>query len=120
MSLDAGDVVHGDEGLVVTLRRSKGDQEGRGATKGVPFASLPAVCPVRPLARWLEASRIAEGPIFRGIDRHGTLAHSHRHLVFRRDAPERAKDWNEVLQRVERDFIGSLPGPQRARAGPER
>ena len=73
VSLDAGDVVRGDEGLVATLRRSKGDQEGRGATKGIPFASLPAVCPVRALARWLEASGIAEGPIFRGIDRHGHL-----------------------------------------------
>ena len=71
VSLDAGDVVRGDEGLVVTLRRSKGDQEGHGATKGIPYASLPAVCPVRALARWLEASGIAEGPIFRGIDRHG-------------------------------------------------
>ena len=73
VSLDAGDVVRGDEGLVATLRRSKGDQEGRGAAKGIPFASLPAVCPVRALARWLEASGIAEGPIFRGIDRHGHL-----------------------------------------------
>jgi len=71
VSLDAGDVVRGDEGLVVTLRRSKSDQEGRGATKGIPYASLPAACPVRALARWLEASGIAEGPIFRGIDRHG-------------------------------------------------
>ncbi len=73
VSLDVGDVVRGDEGLVVTLRRSKCDQEGRGATKGIPFASLPAVCPVRALARWLEASGIAEGPLFRGIDRHGHL-----------------------------------------------
>ena len=45
----------------------------------------------------------------------------HRHdLVFRRDVPERAKDWNEVLQRVERDFIRSLPSGPRDRAGPER
>ena len=41
------------------------DQEDRGATKGIPYASLPAVCPVRAVARWLEASRISEGPIFR-------------------------------------------------------
>ena len=37
------------------------------------------------------------------------------HLDFRRDAPARAKDWNEVLQRVERDFILSLPRPARSR-----
>jgi site-specific recombinase XerD len=73
VSLDAGDIVRGDEGLVATLRRSKGDQEGRGAIKGIPFASLPAVCSVRALARWLEASSISERPIFREIDRHGHL-----------------------------------------------
>jgi hypothetical protein len=45
----------------------------------------------------------------------------HRHgLVFRRDVPERAKDWNEVLKRVERDFILSLTKGPRDRAGPER
>jgi integrase len=73
VSLDAGDVVRGDEGLVVTLRRSKGDQEAHGATKGIPYASLPAVCPVRALARWLDASGLTQGPLFRGIDRHGHL-----------------------------------------------
>jgi hypothetical protein len=47
------------------------------------------------------------------------LVHGHG-LVFRRDLPECAKDWNELLQRVERDFISSLARRQRARAGPER
>jgi hypothetical protein len=47
------------------------------------------------------------------------LVHGHG-LVFRRDVPERAKDWNEVLQRVERDFIRSLPSGPRDRTGPER
>jgi Toprim domain-containing protein/uncharacterized protein DUF3991 len=47
------------------------------------------------------------------------LAHGHS-LAFRRDLPERAKDWNEVLQRVERDYIRSLLSGPRARAGPER
>jgi hypothetical protein len=47
------------------------------------------------------------------------LVHGHD-LVFRRDVPERAKDWNEVLQRVERDSIRSLLSGPRARAGLER
>ena len=41
-------------------------------------------------------------------------------LYFRRDAPEGAKDWNDVLQRVERDFILSRTKGPRDRAGPER
>jgi site-specific recombinase XerD len=79
VSLDVGDVEHTDDGLIATLRRSKGDQEGRGASKGIPFVSLPTVCPVRALARWLEVSGITEGPIFRGIDRHGHLAGDRMH-----------------------------------------
>jgi hypothetical protein len=47
------------------------------------------------------------------------LVHGHG-LVFRRDVPERAKDWNELLQRVKRDFIRSLAERQLSRAGPER
>jgi len=41
-------------------------------------------------------------------------------LYFSRDAPMGAKDWNDVLQHVERDFILSLTKGPRDRAGPER
>jgi site-specific recombinase XerD len=71
VALTVADVVRVREGLIVSLRRSKGDQEGRGAEKGIPYASSPALCPVRALAAWLEAAGIAEGPIFRAVDRHG-------------------------------------------------
>jgi integrase len=40
----------------------------------IPYASNPAPCPVRALAAWLEASGIAEGPLFRAINRHGQLS----------------------------------------------
>jgi hypothetical protein len=42
------------------------------------------------------------------------------HIDFCRDAPAGAKDWNDVLQRVERDYIRSRPSGPHARAGPER
>jgi DNA primase len=42
------------------------------------------------------------------------------HLYFSRDRPARAKDWNEILQHVERDVILLLPKGPRDRAGPER
>jgi hypothetical protein len=45
------------------------------------------------------------------------LARRVPHLAFRRDPPAGAKDWNDVLQRVERDFIRSLP-PLRGARGP--
>lgn len=58
----------------MSVRRSKGDQEGRGAEKGIPYASNPALCPVRALAAWLDAAKITEGPLFRGVDKHGHVA----------------------------------------------
>jgi hypothetical protein len=49
------------------------------------------------------------------------LTRFHRHLVFRRDEPPHAKDWNEVLQRIEHDYIRSLSrAVERACSGPER
>ena len=71
--LDAGDVQFVHEGLAVTIRRSKGDQEGQGQKVGLPFGSDPATCPVRALQAWLDASEIADGPLFRAVDRHGRL-----------------------------------------------
>lgn len=40
---------------------------------GVPYGSNPSTCPVRSVRSWREASGIAEGPLFRGVDRHGNL-----------------------------------------------
>ena len=61
------------DGLIVTLTRSKGDQDGEGQVVGIPYGSVPSTCPVRALRAWLAASGIEEGPIFRGITRHGRM-----------------------------------------------
>jgi integrase len=73
VGLDAGDVTFTEEGLVVTLRRSKTDQEGVGRKIGVPYGANPATCPIRALRAWLTAAGITEGPLFRGLNRHGQI-----------------------------------------------
>ncbi|MBY6274119.1 MAG: integrase, partial [Bacillaceae bacterium] len=73
VNLDVTDVNMTRDGVIVTLRRSKTDQEGQGQKIGIPYGSNPATCPVRALQAWLEASGITEGPLFRSIDRHGNL-----------------------------------------------
>jgi integrase len=73
-ALDAADVAGTRDGLVVTIRRSKTDQEGEGRKIGVPYGSNPATCPVRSFQSWLESSGITEGPLFRPINRHGKMA----------------------------------------------
>jgi integrase len=51
------------------VRRGKTDQEGRGREIGVPYAGSPALCPVRTLRAWLDASGTREGRIFPMNDR---------------------------------------------------
>jgi site-specific recombinase XerD len=74
VALDAADVAVTREGLIVTIRRSKTDQEGEGRKIGIPYASHLETCPVRCLQDWLEKSGITEGPLFRPIDRFGKMA----------------------------------------------
>ena len=73
VGLNRADVAITLEGLVITLRRSKTDQEGEGRKVGIPYGSRPATCPVRALTGWLDAAGISEGPIFRPVNRHGQL-----------------------------------------------
>lgn len=73
VALDIADVSEDDEGLVIVLRRSKTDQEGQGETRGLPYGSRPATCPVRAWLAWLETSGITGGAAFRAVDRHGRL-----------------------------------------------
>jgi integrase len=74
VGLDVPDLQFNRDGLVVTLRRSKTDQEGQGRRVGIPYGSNPATCPVRALEAWLAVLGADQGPLFRGINRHGQLA----------------------------------------------
>lgn len=73
VGLNAGDIEHVKQGMVLTLRRSKTDQNGAGRKIGIPFGRS-RWCPVRCLTEWLDHANIAGGPLFRGINRHGHVA----------------------------------------------
>jgi site-specific recombinase XerD len=73
VALEVRDVEVGEDGLTVTLRRSKTDQEGAGRKIGIPRGSGPDTCPVRALRAWLTAASITEGALFRSINRHGSV-----------------------------------------------
>jgi integrase len=72
VGLDCDDIERVRQGLIVTLRRSKVDQEGAGRKIGVPFGRTRH-CPVLALERWLVVSGIEAGPVFRPVDRHGRI-----------------------------------------------
>jgi integrase len=80
VSLDVADLEFSRAGLIVTLRKSKTDQEGRSRRLGIPFGSSEATCPVRSVQAWLESARIVDGPVFRSLDR------------FQRVQPQRLSD----------------------------
>src|SRR5687768_2810989 len=49
VSLDWHDIEFQKEGLTITLRRSKTDQEGQGRKVGIPYGRQSSHCPVRAL-----------------------------------------------------------------------
>jgi len=65
VSLDYEDLDFVTEGLKINLRRSKTDQFGEGAVKGLPYFDNSQYCPVLTLQKWIEVSNIKSGPLFR-------------------------------------------------------
>lgn len=73
VALDVADLAFTGDGLTLRLRRRKTDQLGQGTEIGVPFGSAELTCPVAALRAWLAAAGIAEGPVFRSINRAGRV-----------------------------------------------
>lgn len=76
VALDLEDLTWTERGLLVTVRRSKQDQEGSGRQVGIVPGRTEETCPIRALDRWLEAAEIEEGRVFRSVDRHGRVGQS--------------------------------------------
>lgn len=73
IGLDWKDVVSVRQGIEITLRRSKTDQDGVGRKIGIPHGR-GRWCPVLALDRWRIASGTTGGAIFRPMDRHERIA----------------------------------------------
>jgi integrase len=70
VALDVADLdFDPSRGLVVTIRRSKTDQEQAGARVAIPFAQSEGRCAVRATRRWLDAAGIHRGAVFRRMQR---------------------------------------------------
>jgi site-specific recombinase XerD len=65
VALNVDDIEETLEGMLVTLRRSKTDQEALGRRVAIPRGEI--ACPVAALRAWLDAAGITEGAIFRRI-----------------------------------------------------
>jgi site-specific recombinase XerD len=65
VALQVEDLVEAPDGYRVTIRRSKTDQEGAGQEIAIPRGAK--LRPVEAVQRWLEASGITSGPVFRPV-----------------------------------------------------
>ncbi len=63
------------EGVEITIKRDKTDQENKGHLIGVPYNTRnPTMCPVRALQAWVDAAKITEGPVFRRLWKGGRVS----------------------------------------------
>ncbi|WP_239375771.1 tyrosine-type recombinase/integrase [Frankia sp. Cj5] len=74
VALDLADIAETPDGVILTIRRSKTDQDASGALVGLTFGSYRPTCPVRSWIAWRETAGITHGPAFRAINRHGGVS----------------------------------------------
>jgi site-specific recombinase XerD len=66
-----GDIAQDPDGVVITLRRSKTDQDGAGRQVGIANNANPTRCPVKALASWraIVAPATTDSPVFVQVNR---------------------------------------------------
>jgi integrase len=72
VALEVADLAETPDGLRVTIRRSKTDQEGQGAEVAIPRGYK--LRPVEAVQTWLAAASISAGPVFRAVGRGGRVS----------------------------------------------
>jgi integrase len=71
VAIQVTDLADTECGMDLTVRRSKGDQEGKGAVLAIPHGDT--LLPVKAVKDWLVTSEITDGPVFRPIGKGGRL-----------------------------------------------
>jgi integrase len=74
VSIDHSDLKFEAAGVLITLRRSKTDQEGQGRHVAIPAGKDSNTCPVLALQKWLAQAEIVDGPVFRPIRKGGAIS----------------------------------------------
>jgi site-specific recombinase XerD len=69
VALQYDDLTFSQEGVMIRIKRSKGDQEGVGEQIAIPYRQNADLCAVAALEKWLNHALIKSGPIFRPISK---------------------------------------------------
>jgi integrase len=64
VALDREHIEFVPEGMIITIERSKTDQEGEGYLLGIPLSKEECYCPTRKLKKWIEWLGIDSGALF--------------------------------------------------------
>ena len=112
-------------GLLVTVRRSKADQEQEGAQVAVPYAQAPDRCAVRALRRYLDAAGIHRGPVFRQMRRGDKLTDQRLSdqsvaLIVKRRAQRRRRPPHVALRALAARRLRDRRGGRRRRGAQDR
>ncbi len=75
VALERENVLFTAAGMRITIPRSKTDQEAEGVTLNVLKGAARETCPVLSLQVWLDRAAIQYGPLFRMVNRWGTVEH---------------------------------------------
>jgi integrase len=67
ISLNISDFIIEEQGMKITIQKSKTDQINKGHTLAIPFNADTTYCPIRTLQLWLSRSQISSGAIYRGF-----------------------------------------------------
>lgn len=67
VEIDIEDLTFVQEGVLILLKRSKGDQEGHGEQVAIPYHSHCDLCAVRSLKDWIQQAGLTSGPLFRPL-----------------------------------------------------
>jgi site-specific recombinase XerD len=76
VSLNYEDLDFVQEGLKISIKRSKTDQFGEGSVKGLPYFDNSQYCPVVSMRKWIEISKINTGPLFRRFTKGSKLSNN--------------------------------------------
>lgn len=72
-AINIEDLSYNENGMDVSIQRSKTDQEGKGDIKAILKGTTPHYCPIIAVQTWIQKSKIISGPLFRGITKSGLI-----------------------------------------------
>jgi len=73
VGIDVEHLKENRDGYLLTIPWAKTDQEGQGIVLGIPRGNHADVCPVQAVKEWLHYADIDGGPLFRRVNRWGTV-----------------------------------------------